>query len=531
MPLDFRNVIHQVIKHQGLDVGVEYRPGDIRHKGTGFERKMRSGYGHLRGIKGDDGEAADAYIHPDLFKEPPEGSHKIFTVKQLKKDGSYDEEKHMLGWHNEHEAKQAYLDEMPESFFGGIAETTPIALQGYAESGVDTIQKKYDSLPAAQQEKFRRQVVYKIVNENYGDRISNFNIDESPKIDCIASGNFITPRLGGKNLVVDYQIKDDGVVLTPRNLDVIDHAEEQYGAAIALAFSLSESWGYAPLDLYNFAATKKCDRGWACGGTCLSKTKKNCKRSLEGEHKTYVDWLQHQANTGAKLHDTHQEEVDKLGLEKPKVKSKTETKTKPKIETEPTVEAKVEIKKKLGTHEDLPENESPENTVKAMSKISGLSEKDCTESYHAIRKFAESYYYPAIREEESSGESGKYEDTINAINNYLYHAPPFKGTIYRGLQFDDKKQRDDFVRRIEKSGFKNNAMSSFSSNQKVAESFTGKSDDDSVVIVVKNNKNGVSIRNISENTKEDEVLCPMKGRYKFISKTKKDGIYYVEVEQ
>lgn len=40
---------------------------------------------------------------------------------------------------------------------------------------------------------------------------------------------------------------------------------------------------------------KNCVKGWECGYTCLPKTKENCGSPLEGQSKTYADWLSKQA--------------------------------------------------------------------------------------------------------------------------------------------------------------------------------------------------------------------------------------------
>ena len=158
----------------------------------------------------------------------------------------------------------------------------------------ESIQDKYNSLLPDEQQKFKRKVIYKLINENYGDRVSHFDVDKTPKPHSVASGSVTTPKLGGQSLVVDYSIGDNGVTLTPRNLSAISHGESQYYAALSLGFSFADLGNYVPLETYNFAKTLNCVKGWACGGSCLSKTKKNCLRPLDGEHKTYFDWLKTQ---------------------------------------------------------------------------------------------------------------------------------------------------------------------------------------------------------------------------------------------
>lgn len=226
-----------------------------------------------------------------------------------------------------------------EMALDSIDEKTALDSLQHTELTTDSIQEKYDRLSPTQQAQFMRQVAYNIVDSNYGDRISNFNLDETPKAGSVASGSFSTPKLGGKLLIIDYVIKDSGVVLTPRNLAVIDHSEDKYPAAIALGFSLAEKVGYSPLELYNYARTLKCDKGWACGGACLSKDKKNCHRALGNEHKTYVDFLKHHITKDIPLHKGHREEAEKLGIERlqdklkePRKSTKKETTLKDKFQ-------------------------------------------------------------------------------------------------------------------------------------------------------------------------------------------------------
>ena len=139
MIAEFRALIHKVLKYGGLSVGLEYMPGDIRFKGKGHERKLRNGYGHIRGYVGNDGEALDCYVKKSVIEEgsnpPTEGGSMIHVVKQVKRDGSFDEEKVMLGWNSLEEAKAGYLAEMPESFLGDIEGVDISALERYKRAG------------------------------------------------------------------------------------------------------------------------------------------------------------------------------------------------------------------------------------------------------------------------------------------------------------------------------------------------------------------------------------------------------------
>jgi hypothetical protein len=133
--INFRAIIHQVIRWNGLDIGVEYRPGDIRFKGRGFEKKMRSGYGHIRNHKGADGEALDCYLSPNFFSSLATTSDRIFEVIQISpEDGDFDEHKFMIGYDSLQEAEAAYLKEMTFAHFGGIKEVAIAQLRKYRKS-------------------------------------------------------------------------------------------------------------------------------------------------------------------------------------------------------------------------------------------------------------------------------------------------------------------------------------------------------------------------------------------------------------
>jgi hypothetical protein len=135
---DFGARIQRIVKWQGFDIGVEYLPHDVRFAGTDHERVLSSGYGHIRGYVGADKEALDCYLFTGFFREidDDEPSDRIFEVTQLRRDGSFDEHKFMIGYGELEEAQKAYLKEMPESFFGGIQEATKNDLEKYKKQAL-----------------------------------------------------------------------------------------------------------------------------------------------------------------------------------------------------------------------------------------------------------------------------------------------------------------------------------------------------------------------------------------------------------
>lgn len=131
--VEFGSIIDRVIQWNGLSIGVEYLPGQVRFPGRKHSKKLRSGYGHIRNHKGADGEALDCYLFSGLFRDinDDEPSNKVFEVTQLTQDGEFDEHKFMIGFANKAEAEAAYLREMPEFLFGGIREVAILDLEQY----------------------------------------------------------------------------------------------------------------------------------------------------------------------------------------------------------------------------------------------------------------------------------------------------------------------------------------------------------------------------------------------------------------
>lgn len=137
-PLEFRAVIDHVVKWNGFDLGIEYLPGATRFAGTNHARKLKSAYGHIRGLQGADKEALDCYVKPELLKTTP-GDYpdqgRAFAVFQIDpSDGSFDEMKIMIGWDTMAEAEAAYLAEMPSDRMGKIQGISLEGLKAHKKS-------------------------------------------------------------------------------------------------------------------------------------------------------------------------------------------------------------------------------------------------------------------------------------------------------------------------------------------------------------------------------------------------------------
>jgi len=110
---------------QGISVAIENRRGSVREgtteDGHHWRTKMKFPYGYLEGTKAKDGEEVDAFVGPD--KDAPNA----YVVHQHKPDGTgFDEDKVMLGFGSEEEARKAYLQHYDDPKFLGPISTVPV---------------------------------------------------------------------------------------------------------------------------------------------------------------------------------------------------------------------------------------------------------------------------------------------------------------------------------------------------------------------------------------------------------------------
>ena len=122
--LDFGCIVHKVIQWNGIELGVEYRPGDVRWAGKKYARKLKSGYGHCRNFIGTDGMSLDCYLSSEFFKPYGSPSDRIFEVTQMSPKDDAEERKMMIGYQDIEQAKEAYLAEMNSEYFRGIHEVS-----------------------------------------------------------------------------------------------------------------------------------------------------------------------------------------------------------------------------------------------------------------------------------------------------------------------------------------------------------------------------------------------------------------------
>ena len=134
--------------HGNLGIAIENRKGSVRRgvdaDGKPWATKMKLPYGYIKGTKGADGDEVDVYLGPD--KSAPNA----FVIHQNKEDGSYDEDKVVLGIHHKSEARKIYLDHhtQGEKLLGAI-KTVPVErLEKILESGKKLMKISF-ALPGA----------------------------------------------------------------------------------------------------------------------------------------------------------------------------------------------------------------------------------------------------------------------------------------------------------------------------------------------------------------------------------------------
>lgn len=111
--------VKDTVDYQGIKMDVEWPAGSIRsYEGQDtYVTHMKADYGYARGVEGNDGEELDIYL-ADRDSDSPTA----FIIEQLKDDGSYDEDKIVLGVTSEGEAADIFLQHMPAYMLGDIRE-------------------------------------------------------------------------------------------------------------------------------------------------------------------------------------------------------------------------------------------------------------------------------------------------------------------------------------------------------------------------------------------------------------------------
>lgn len=124
------------VQVDGLNIAIENPKGSIRewaNQDTGERgaKKMPFDYGYIKSTEGADGDAVDVYVGPN------EKAKKVFVVNQLKKDGSFDEHKAMMGFNNIEQAKAGYMRNFQHGWkgMGDVVEMSTSEFHEWVKNG------------------------------------------------------------------------------------------------------------------------------------------------------------------------------------------------------------------------------------------------------------------------------------------------------------------------------------------------------------------------------------------------------------
>jgi hypothetical protein len=117
------NYAKRAVRWNGLTIRIENETGSVR-RGATWETTMQNPYGYVERSEAVDGDEVDVYLGPFLETAPT-----VFVVHQRKAGdwSKYDEDKAMLGFHDEAEARQAYLAHYDDPRFLGPITAMPVA--------------------------------------------------------------------------------------------------------------------------------------------------------------------------------------------------------------------------------------------------------------------------------------------------------------------------------------------------------------------------------------------------------------------
>lgn len=189
-----------------------------------------------------------------------------------------------------------------------------------------------------------------------------------------------------------------------------------------------------------------------------------------------------------------------------------------------------------------------EYNAHALAEKMGVDIEEARQINTSLGRYTDKYYGD-IRSYEKSPESElgnpvafakrreKLQRDIDNLNRYMKEMPKYEGEISRGLSFYDEDDRQAFLSSLTKSGSMSlDAMSSWSSDPDVASGFASANEDENGksrgVILRTQNKSGVSVRDFSEVSTEDEVLTPKGTRYRVKGQSADDnGNIIIDLEE
>lgn len=120
------NYPKRTVRWNGLSIRIENEAGSVRcgtkPDGTPWETRMLYPYGYISGTEGVDGDEVDVFLGPNL------DSQAVYVVHQRKVGdwSKYDEDKVMVGFDSEEDARLAFLRNYDDERFLGPITAMPV---------------------------------------------------------------------------------------------------------------------------------------------------------------------------------------------------------------------------------------------------------------------------------------------------------------------------------------------------------------------------------------------------------------------
>lgn len=208
--------------------------------------------------------------------------------------------------------------------------------------------------------------------------------------------------------------------------------------------------------------------------------------------------------------NTQEDFLQQTGLKRQYGREKVVT-TAPKNIEKPIENAIIKKKRKqLADYKDEP------TALQMLIDETGLPEKEAKAVKSAMNEYFGNDYKDFT--------AGKKEKEVNLIDDALAKMDAYDGEIYRGMHLfprdlDALLENADVGKKLRMK-----SISSWSSNESVANRFSQLDGDaNSVVFVCKNNETGVGVRHLSKvGAGEDEVLAPSTSKWEIVSITKEE---------
>lgn len=166
-----------------------------------------------------------------------------------------------------------------------------------------------------------------------------------------------------------------------------------------------------------------------------------------------------------------------------------------------------------------------------IAKDLGITEKEAKKMYDSVQNYS-GVDYGEIRKFQQKGPPPDKSQESKALDTFIEKSPKWDGEAYRGINIADSKAANDLINAC-KAGktITQNGTSSWSSNRQIAEGASASMDGGTrIVFVSKGKQNGTSIRHISAEPGEDEVIMHSKAQWKATKVTKKSNWYEIECE-